>query len=117
MVLRGHHDLIHDMHWSQGDDYLVSASADGSAKVWNLTNKGENDSDAKNYAENDVTYFVEQLLHPSFVYAAKIHPEEIGGDADKTIPPEALIVATACFDQKIRIWKVPTGMAADQATS
>lgn len=75
MVLRGHHDLIHDMHWSQKDDYLVSASADGSAKVWNLTTKGENDSDAKNYAENDVRYFVEQLLHPSFVYAAKIYPD------------------------------------------
>ena len=62
MVLRGHHDLIHDMHWSQNDNFLVSASADGSAKGWDLTSKGEGDPDAKNYAENDPQYFVEQLL-------------------------------------------------------
>ena len=36
VILRGHHDLIHDLHWSQNDEYLVSASADGSAKVWEL---------------------------------------------------------------------------------
>jgi len=80
VVLRGHHDLIHDMHWSQKDDYLVSASADGSAKVWRLASPAggmlfDSDTDAKNYAENDVTYLLEQLLHPSFVYAAKIYPD------------------------------------------
>ena len=48
--------------------------------------------------END---FLDQLLHPSFVYAAKIFPD--------TQPHlKQLIVATACFDQKIRIWAVST---------
>lgn len=37
VILRGHHDLIHDLCWSPDDNYLVSASADGSAKVWDLT--------------------------------------------------------------------------------
>ena len=37
IVLRGHHDLIHDLQWSQTDDYLFSASADCSVKVWNLS--------------------------------------------------------------------------------
>ena len=59
VVLRGHHDLIHDMHWSQNDNYLVSASADGSAKVWDLTTKGEGNPDARNYTENDAAFFVD----------------------------------------------------------
>ena len=81
IVLRGHHDLIHDMNWSQNDDYLVSASADGSAKVWDLTNKSDDQLEAKNYTENDPLFFIDQLLHPSFIYSAKIFPDSqmVGG--------------------------------------
>jgi jouberin len=37
IVLRGHHDLIHDIQWSLNDNYLITTSADCSVKVWNLT--------------------------------------------------------------------------------
>ena len=37
MVLRGHHDLIHEISWSLDDNYLITSSADCSVKVWNLT--------------------------------------------------------------------------------
>ena len=30
----GHHSLIYDLQWSSNDRFLVSASADGTAKVW-----------------------------------------------------------------------------------
>lgn len=33
MRLRGHHDLIHELTWSQDDNLLVSASGDGSVKI------------------------------------------------------------------------------------
>lgn len=36
VILRGHHDLIHDLHFNSDDNFLVSGSADGSCKVWNL---------------------------------------------------------------------------------
>ena len=75
VVLRGHIDLIHDLSWSQNDQFLVSASADGSAKVWGLDKKNINEEKSKNYTENDDEFFVDQLLHPSFVYAAKIYPD------------------------------------------
>ena len=32
-------DIIHELEWSFNDNFLLSASADGSAKVWNLSNK------------------------------------------------------------------------------
>lgn len=60
-VLRGHHDLIHDLQWSRNDDYLMSASADCSLKLWNLSSlKDSVDSytDKFNYTENDTKYFV-----------------------------------------------------------
>lgn len=37
IVLRGHHDLIHDLSWSLDDNFLISASADSSVKCWNLS--------------------------------------------------------------------------------
>jgi jouberin len=58
VILRGHHDLVHDMSWSQDDNYLVSASADGSAKVWDLRNKETDYADKLNYTENDSMFFL-----------------------------------------------------------
>lgn len=59
VVLRGHIDLIHDLSWSQNDQFLVSASADGSAKVWGLDKKNINEELSKNYTENDDEFFVD----------------------------------------------------------
>ena len=100
VVLRGHHDLIHDLNWAQNDKWLVSASADGSAKIWDLSEKIDGSDDAQDYTKNDATYYHDQLLHPSFVYSAKVYPES------QIVGRDKLIIATACFDQKIRIWEV-----------
>ena len=52
-ILRGHHDLIHDLEWSPDEDYLASGSADGSVKIWDLKQKESGHSDRLNYTEND----------------------------------------------------------------
>jgi jouberin len=101
LILRGHHDLIHDISWSQDDNYLVTASADGSAKAWDLTTKETDYADKLNYTENDAMFFISQMLHSSYVHAAKIFPEQSQLDGK-------LLVATACFDQKVRLWHVLT---------
>jgi jouberin len=75
IVLRGHHDLIHDMQWSPDDNYLVTSSADGSVKIYNLTNKEMDYSDKLNYTENDSMYYLCSLLHPSYVYGAIFYPD------------------------------------------
>jgi jouberin len=99
IVLRGHHDLIHDLSWSQDDKFLVSASADGSVKVWDLRYKETDYADKLNYTENDAMFFICSLLHSSYVYAARIYPETVqSGDT--------IVVATACYDGKIRLWTV-----------
>jgi WD40 repeat protein len=47
------------MDWSQDDNYLVTASADGSAKVWDLRKKDNaNDKERLNYTENDSIFFL-----------------------------------------------------------
>ena len=103
MVLSGHHDLIHDMHWAANDNYLVTASGDGSAKVWCLHDKDKDVSDSLNYTENDSRYLLcSPLMHPSFVYSAQIHPDPANGQSGK------LVVATACFDKKVRLWSCHT---------
>jgi hypothetical protein len=39
-------------------------------------------------------------MHPSYVYGAKFFPDEQNN--------QQLIVATICFDQKVRLWTVRT---------
>ena len=104
VILSGHHDLIHDMHWSQDDNYMVTASGDGSAKVWKLHAKDKEISDRLDYTENDDKFLLcKPLMHPSFVYSAQVHPDPSNGSSGE------LIIATACFDQKVRIWKCNIG--------
>ncbi|XP_025853655.1 jouberin isoform X1 [Vulpes vulpes] len=78
--LCGHLNIIYDLCWSNDDRYILTASSDGTARIW------------KNEINNSNTFRV--LPHPSFVYTAKFHP------AVKEL------VVTGCYDSVIRIWKV-----------
>ncbi|XP_054991598.1 jouberin isoform X2 [Sorex araneus] len=78
--LCGHLNIIYDLCWSKDDRYILTASSDGTARIW------------KNELNNINTFRV--LPHPSFVYTAKFHP------AVKDL------VVTGCYDSVIRIWIV-----------
>uniref|UniRef100_A0ABI7Y950 Abelson helper integration site 1 n=1 Tax=Felis catus TaxID=9685 RepID=A0ABI7Y950_FELCA len=78
--LCGHLNIIYDLCWSHDDRYILTASSDGTARIW------------KNEINSTSTFRV--LPHPSFVYTAKFHP------AVKEV------VVTGCYDSVIRIWKV-----------
>lgn len=95
IVLKGHSDLIHDMDWDRDDNFLVSASADGTVRIWNLTEKDIGSSDRLNYMDNDYLFYMGECFHPSYVYGAKIHPES-GRDT--------LYIASVCFDSNLRLW-------------
>jgi len=97
IILRGHNDLVYDICWSWDDRYLVTASADGLVRVWNMEDKETENSDRLNYMENDRLFFICELIHPSFVYGARIHPMR---------DDSYLYLASICFDQNVRIWKV-----------
>ena len=47
-------------------------------------------------------YYMCSLLHPSYVYAAHFYPDT---SYEKD---ERLILATICYDQKVRLWLVST---------
>jgi hypothetical protein len=75
-------------------------------KVWNLTSirdYGDSNKEKLNYTENDAKYFCEQLLHPSFVYGASFYPDT-AMESDTR-----LIIATICYDQRVRLWLVSLG--------
>lgn len=81
----------------------MSSSADCSVKIWNLSSLREaSDSytDKLNYTENDVKYFVTQLLHPSYVYACGFYPDTASENDSR------LIIASVCYDQRVRLWLV-----------
>lgn len=72
-------------------------------RVWNLLDIESDWSDNLNYHVNDSKFFITEVLHPSFVYGAQIHPKARGSPDDRSIE---LVIVTICFDQKVRIVKV-----------
>ncbi|XP_010131482.1 PREDICTED: jouberin [Buceros rhinoceros silvestris] len=73
-----HLNIVYDLCWSKDNQYLLTASSDGTARMWKI--------------EMKVASAVRVFPHPSFVYTAKYHPI-----AD-------WLVVTGCYDSVIRIW-------------
>ncbi|RLU18046.1 hypothetical protein DMN91_010288 [Ooceraea biroi] len=74
----GHKTFVYSLNWSSNDHHLLSASADQTARIWDV--------------RNQIIQHIEMLPHPSYVYCAKYGPEK------------GTIVATGCYDQVARIW-------------
>ncbi|NXJ67908.1 AHI1 protein, partial [Rostratula benghalensis] len=74
----GHLNIVYDLCWSKDNQYLLTASSDGTVRMWKI---GMQAASA-----------VKVFPHPSFVYTAKYHPV-----ADS-------LVVTGCYDSVIRIW-------------
>ncbi|XP_068794488.1 jouberin isoform X1 [Struthio camelus] len=74
----GHLNIVYDLCWSKDDQYLLTASSDGTVRMWKI--------------ENQATSAVRVFPHPSFVYTAKYHPTANS------------LVVTGCYDSVIRIW-------------
>lgn len=72
--LQGHKGPIYALDWHRNNQ-LLSASGDGTVRIW------------KNKKEEQV------LHHPTYVYAAKFHPNAVE------------TVASAGYDQVVRIWQ------------
>ena len=68
-----------------------------------MTQKDIDHADRCNYTENDVMYYLTTLLHPSYVYAASFYPDFVFERRDR------LIIASVCYDQKVRIWVISVG--------
>ncbi|NXJ17263.1 AHI1 protein, partial [Dicrurus megarhynchus] len=74
----GHLNIVYDLCWSKDNQYLLTASSDGTVRMWKIEMKAAS---------------AERVFpHPSFVYTAKYHPI-----ADS-------LVVTGCYDSVIRIW-------------
>ncbi|NXG04076.1 AHI1 protein, partial [Sakesphorus luctuosus] len=74
----GHLNIVYDLCWSKDNQYLLTASSDGTVRMWKI--------------ETQAASAVKVFPHPSFVYTAKYHPI-----ADS-------LVVTGCYDSVIRIW-------------
>ncbi|XP_025975762.2 jouberin isoform X4 [Dromaius novaehollandiae] len=74
----GHLNIVYDLCWSKDNQYLLTASSDGTVRMWKI--------------ETQATSAVRVFPHPSFVYTAKYHPTANS------------LVVTGCYDSVIRIW-------------
>uniref|UniRef100_A0A8C3S0T4 Jouberin n=1 Tax=Chelydra serpentina TaxID=8475 RepID=A0A8C3S0T4_CHESE len=74
----GHLNIVYDLCWSKDNEYLLTASSDGTVRMWKI--------------ETQATTSVRVFPHPSFVYTAKYHPVA------------EYLVVTGCYDSVIRVW-------------
>lgn len=93
-----HQGIIHELKWAPGDNFLLSASNDSLAKLWNTSDIESAVTLSEDYGENEKKVLLGKIQHPSYVYAVEFLPEY----ANKLRPKP--VIATACFDGKVRIW-------------
>ncbi|KAL4624023.1 jouberin [Arapaima gigas] len=79
-AFNSHLSIVYDLCWSRDDCSLLSASSDGTVRIWNV--------------ERIEGIAKKVLPHPSFVYAAQYHP--VTQD----------LVVTGGYDCLIRVWNV-----------
>ena len=101
LVMKGHADLIHDIVWSDNDHFLLSASTDGTAKLWSFKQILEQGMEltgmtASNFHPGSSQFLRHNIQHPSYVYSAVFHPDQTFTDV--------FFIATACFDGYVRLW-------------
>ncbi|XP_029676568.1 jouberin-like isoform X1 [Formica exsecta] len=81
----GHKTFVYSLNWSSDDYHLLSASADQTARIWDI--------------RNQIVQHIEMLPHPSYVYCARYAPGKM------------TIVATGCYDGVVRIWANENGIS------
>ncbi|EKX37375.1 hypothetical protein GUITHDRAFT_97287 [Guillardia theta CCMP2712] len=92
-TLKGHHEIVYDIVWSEHDPLILTASADTTAKVWSFESES----------------VIATCHHPSYVYCARFCPgpdgSKGGTEKEKSIQSTSYVV-TGCFDKNIRLWDV-----------
>lgn len=97
-TLKGHKNLVHDLDWSSDSLCLVSGSSDFNCKIWHIPR--EEPSEEIDEEDSERNHFVYTLSHPSYIYSCKFFNDK--SQLDRRV------VATACFDGKVRIWLLET---------
>lgn len=83
VALEGHQAIIYEITWSSDETLLMSASSDGTVRVWNV------------YHELINRPKIQRILaHPSFVYTARFFPRSNS------------IIVTGGYDHWIRTWSL-----------
>ncbi|XP_056151400.1 jouberin [Lampris incognitus] len=76
----GHLSIVYDLCWSRDDHSLLSASSDGTVRVWDV--------------DRLLGIAQKVLPHPTFVYCAQYHPAA-----------QSLVV-TGGYDRLVRVWRL-----------
>lgn len=101
LILKGHVDLIHDIKWSEKDDYLLTSSTDGTAKLWSFSEVMDPGMEitgmtASNFNPGTAQLLRHDIQHPSYVFSGVFHPDQTR--------KHNFLIATACFDGNVRLW-------------
>ena len=92
----GHTDEVNAVKWSPDGALLASCSDDGTAKVWSLDKKKTGDGASPLHDFTD---------HTKEIYTLKWSPTGPGSPN----PQKPLLLATASFDNDVRLWSPVTG--------
>lgn len=111
-ALYGHEEGVNDASWSHDGFYLVSASDDKTARIWDveysktLSTLGRTSSSMSAFNAHGIAVDAGETLqhassgenegHASFVFSAQFNPQ-------------GSLVVTASFDETVRFWDVRTG--------
>lgn len=102
-----HASVVYDVQWSRDDRHVITASADGTSRVWRVSD-GEGEEGAAAAGQAPLPRLVATLQHrpPIYVYCVALpwmEEEEDDEAAAKKQPPQ-LPVITGGYDGGLRLW-------------
>lgn len=109
-ALYGHEEGVNDASWSHDGCYLVSASDDKTARIWDveysktLSTLGRTSSSMSAFNAHGIAVDTGELTshssendgHASYVFSAQFNPQ-------------GSLIVTASYDETVRFWDVRTG--------
>lgn len=102
--LIGHSEIIHSLEWSKNNKILISCSADFKVKLWGIPTKETSNPENLDYLDNERTFLITSINHPSYVYNTKI----INVVNDKTLDLNyyKFILGTVSADSFVRFYEI-----------
>lgn len=101
---KGHQELIHNLEWTPNNRVLISASADYKVSLWNIPHFETSNSENLDYLDNERTFLLTSISHPSYVYATALINLEYTGVIENNA--YRIVLSTACADGYFRIFLV-----------
>lgn len=100
----GHSEIIHSLEWTKNSKILISCSADFKVKLWGIPTKENSNPENLEYLDNERSFLITTINHPSYVYNTKII--SLVNEKSHDLITYKFILGTVSADSFVRFYEI-----------